>query len=84
MKAFEECGVNPSFYANRKREYDEILPWDHLDYGIRKEFLIDENKKAHMSVTTPIADKSAPPAVQQSLTEENRCKMLESFLKKQV
>ena len=53
MKAFEECGVNPSFYANRKREYDEILPWDHLDYGIRKEFLIDENKKAHMSVTTP-------------------------------
>lgn len=53
MEAFRECGVEPSFYSNRRREFDEILPWDHLDYGIRKEFLIEENKKAHESVTTP-------------------------------
>ena len=52
-EAFEECGLAPEFYANRRREYDEILPWDVMDYGIRKEFLIEENKKAHMSVTTP-------------------------------
>ena len=52
-EAFEECGLTPEFYANRRREYDEILPWDVMDYGIRKEFLIEENKKAHMSVTTP-------------------------------
>ena len=36
-----------------KREFDEILPWDMFDYGIRKDFLIEENKKAHESVTTP-------------------------------
>lgn len=53
MEAFRECGVDPSFYSNRRRDFSEILPWDHLDYGIRKEFLIEENKKAYQSVTTP-------------------------------
>lgn len=52
-QAFEEAGIEPEFYANRKREYDEILPWDHLDYGVSKKFLIEENKKAHESITTP-------------------------------
>lgn len=51
-KAFEECGVDPSFYANRKREYDEVLPWDHLDYMVSKNFLIKENKRAHSAQTT--------------------------------
>ena len=53
MEAFEEVGLDPSFYANRRRDYEEILPWDHLDYGISKAFLINENKKAHESITTP-------------------------------
>ncbi|MGN0554274.1 MAG: TIGR03960 family B12-binding radical SAM protein [Candidatus Fimenecus sp.] len=53
MEAFQECGVDPAFYSNRRRDFSEILPWDHLDYGIRKEFLIEENKKAHESITTP-------------------------------
>ena len=53
LDLFEECGIDPSFYANRKREFTEILPWDHIDYGIKKEFLIDECKKAYASKTTP-------------------------------
>ncbi len=53
MEAFEEAGLDPSFYANRRRDFEEILPWDHLDYGISKAFLINENKKAHESITTP-------------------------------
>ncbi len=53
LEAFAECGIDPSFYANRRFEYDEILPWDHLDYYVTKEFLIRENKTARMSVTTP-------------------------------
>ncbi len=52
-QAFKECGIDPAFYANRKREYDEIMPWDHLDYGVTKEFLIRENKLAHSECTTP-------------------------------
>lgn len=53
LEAFEKCGINPAYYANRKAEYDEILPWDHLDYMVSKEFFIRENKTAHKSVTTP-------------------------------
>lgn len=53
LDLFEECGIDPAFYANRKREFTEILPWDHIDYGIKKEFLIDECKKAYESKTTP-------------------------------
>ena len=52
MEAFEECGIDPKFYANRKRDFSEILPWDHLDYGVSKSFLMRENEKAHRSETT--------------------------------
>ena len=53
MEAFRECGIDPAFYANRRRSFDEVLPWDHIDIGIRKEFFIRENEKAHRSETTP-------------------------------
>lgn len=53
MEAFEECGIDPAFYANRRFDYDEILPWDHLDYLVSKDFFICENKRAHESKTTP-------------------------------
>lgn len=53
LDLFEECNIDPSFYANRRRAFDEVLPWDHIDYGIKKEFLIDECKKAYCSTTTP-------------------------------
>lgn len=53
LEAFEKCGVDPLFYTSRKRDYEEILPWDHLDYGIRKQFLINESKKAYANETTP-------------------------------
>ena len=52
LETFRECGLDPAFYANRRREYDEILPWDMFDYGIRKEFLIKENEKSKRSETT--------------------------------
>ena len=52
MNAFDACGLSTEFYANRRRSYDEILPWDHLDYGVSKKFLIKENEKAHNSETT--------------------------------
>ncbi len=53
LEAFAECGVDPAFYANRKFSFDEILPWDHLDYYVSKDFLIRENRKAHEAETTP-------------------------------
>lgn len=53
MKAFEMNGIDPYFYTSRKREYSEVLPWDHLDFGVTKKFLELESKKAHANKTTP-------------------------------
>ena len=52
-QAFENCGVSPEFYANRRRSFDEVLPWDHLDYGVSKEFFRRECEKAYAAATTP-------------------------------
>ena len=53
METFRECGLDPAFYASRKRDFSEVLPWDHLDYGIRREYLENECKKAYEAATTP-------------------------------
>ena len=52
-QAMQECGADPAFYANRNRAYDEIFPWDHLDYLVDKAFFVRENQTAHASETTP-------------------------------
>ncbi len=53
MQIFADLEIDPAFYANRQRSFDEVLPWDHLDYGIRKSFLIEECKRAYAAQTTP-------------------------------
>ncbi|MBQ9919282.1 MAG: B12-binding domain-containing radical SAM protein, partial [Clostridia bacterium] len=53
LEAFEKSGLSPEFYANRERSTDEINPWDHLDYGVSKEFLVREYSKALCAATTP-------------------------------
>lgn len=53
MEALKESGVDGDFYAHRKREYDEILPWDFIDIGVNKSYLIEENEKAKKAIVTP-------------------------------
>lgn len=53
VEAFEKNKLDMNFYACRRREYDELFPWDSFDYFVSKEFLIRENKTAHNEVTTP-------------------------------
>ena len=53
MQVFDECGIDPDFYANRRMGYDEILPWDVIDIGVSKKFMMSESKKAYESATTP-------------------------------
>ncbi len=53
MEVFASCGVDPAFYNQRRREFTEVLPWDHLDYGIRKDFLIEECRAAYENRTSP-------------------------------
>lgn len=50
--AFEKFGIDKAFYANRKREYDEIAPWEHMDMLFDRSFLVRENIKAHEEKTT--------------------------------
>lgn len=52
LEAAEETHTSLAFYANRKRSYEEILPWDHIDIGVTKQFLIKENEKAKRAITT--------------------------------
>ena len=52
LKAFEQAGVDPAFYATRDKALDECLPWDHLDAGVSKEFLLREWAKAQRGELT--------------------------------
>ena len=53
LEVFRDSGIDPAFYANRRRSFDEILPWDHIDCGVTKSFLIKECQKAYQNTTTP-------------------------------
>ncbi len=53
QKAFAESGLSMEFYANRVRKDDEILPWDHISCGVKKEYLLKEKEKALKGETTP-------------------------------
>ena len=46
MEVFKECGVDPFFYTTRERSEDEIFPWDILNCGVTKAFLLREWKNA--------------------------------------
>ena len=52
LEALDENGLSLDFYLFRDREYDEVLPWDIIDVGVLKGFLINENKKAHRNELT--------------------------------
>ena len=53
LEAFEECGLDPHFYANRKREKDELMPWAMISSGVTEQYLWREHERCYQSVTTP-------------------------------
>ncbi len=53
LEAFDEAGLVPEFYSQRKREFDEVFPWDMMDIGVTKKFLENECKKAYRAEVTP-------------------------------
>jgi len=53
MEAFEATGVDPKFYANRRREKDELLPWAFIDAGVTQQFLWRERERAVNEQATP-------------------------------
>ena len=52
-EAFEKCGIDPSFYTTRGYAEDELLPWDTIDVGVTKDFLLRERRRAYQEEVTP-------------------------------
>lgn len=48
--AFEAAGVDPAFYTHRQRAEDEIFPWDHINPGVRKAFLLGEYRASREQI----------------------------------
>lgn len=53
LKAFDDCGLDPAFYANRGRGEHELLPWDFIDAGVTRAFLWREWQRAQRGEVTP-------------------------------
>ena len=53
LDAFEACGVDPDFYTVRGYGEDELLPWDMIDVGVSKRFLLKERQRAYNETVTP-------------------------------
>ena len=53
QEAFDACGIDMDFYTKRERTEDEIFPWDFIDCGVTKEFLLREWRTAHTETVTP-------------------------------
>jgi radical SAM family uncharacterized protein/radical SAM-linked protein len=51
-RAFAEEGIDPSFYANRRRDRGEVFPWEHLDCGVHRGYLWKEYERALAGETT--------------------------------
>lgn len=53
MQAFENTGISVDFYNMRERAVNELLPWDFIDIGVTKQFLIREWERSKEGVVTP-------------------------------
>ena len=53
ISSFADCNLDPAFYASRTRSTDEVLPWDTIDVGVRKQHLIHERELAYSATLSP-------------------------------
>ena len=73
MRAFEKCGVDPAFYANREIPPDSVLPWDHIDVGVRKAHLLHEREMCYRSELSPDCRKQCSACGAARLLKGGRC-----------
>lgn len=52
MEAFEACKMDPDFYTLRARPYEEHFPWDFIETGVNRDYLIEENERSRKLITT--------------------------------
>ena len=71
--AFRECGIEESFYTTRGYGEDELLPWDPIDVGVSKKFLLRERRRAYEGVVTPDCRHGCAGCGANKLLEEVEC-----------
>jgi radical SAM family uncharacterized protein len=57
-EAFARAGLDPHLYASRRRDFDELLPWAHIDTGVTAAFLKAEHERAMSGQDTPNCSQS--------------------------
>ena len=73
LDAFEACGVDPNFYTVRGYDEAEILPWDTIDVGVSKRFLLSERKSAYAGKVTPDCRHNCSGCGANKLLQEVQC-----------
>ena len=73
LDAFETCGIDPDFYTVRGFGEDEILPWDTIDVGVTKKFLLKERKQAYAETVTPDCRHNCAGCGAAALLQEVKC-----------
>ena len=73
MEAFEDCGIDPHFYANREIPTDAVLPWDHIDVGVRRQHLLCERERAYKAELSPDCRRQCSACGAAGLLKEGRC-----------
>lgn len=73
MQAFDNAGVDPTFYAHRERSKDEVMPWDVVNVGVRKEHLWHEKEQCYRSELSPDCRKQCSACGAAKLLKGGRC-----------
>ena len=73
MDAFKECDIDPDFYTVRGFSEEELLPWEHLNVGCTKEFLLRERQRAYTEKITPDCRHGCAGCGANRLLKEVRC-----------
>lgn len=73
MDAFSACGLDPAFYANREHPVDSLLPWDHIDVGVRKAHLLHEREQCYKSALSPDCRRQCSACGAAKLLKGGRC-----------
>ena len=73
MEALEKHGLSAAFYAERERGADELLPWDMIDVGVRREHLLREREKCYSSTLSPDCRRQCAGCGALRLMEGGKC-----------
>lgn len=73
IDVIERAGLDASFYANRRRDLNEVMPWDIIDCGVTKEFLMRERQNAYNGATTPSCREKCSACGANKLGGERSC-----------